>query len=57
VVTHDLQSILEIGRSCIMLDRPTRTIIARGDPRALRDGDQDPRVHAFFHRAPRPVTA
>jgi len=57
VVTHDLQSILEIGRSCIMLDRQSRSIIARGDPRALRDGCEDPRVQAFFHRAPRPVTA
>jgi len=56
VVTHDLESILKIGRNCIMLDRQTRSIIARGDPRDLRGESQDPRIHAFFHRTPRPVT-
>jgi len=55
VVTHDLESIFKIARSCIMLDRETRSIIARGDPRVLRDTSQDPRVRAFFHRAPQAV--
>jgi len=54
VVTHDLESIFTIGRSCIMLDRESQSLIARGDPRVLRD-DPDPRVHAFFNRTPRPV--
>jgi len=56
VVTHDLESIFKIGKDCIMLDRETRSIIARGDPRVLRDS-QDPRVRAFFNRTPRAVIA
>lgn len=50
VVTHELASIFAIGTNCIMLDRDSKGIIARGDPRALRDGSTDPRVRAFFHR-------
>ena len=49
-VTHDLESIFKIGRRCLMLDRASKSIIAFGDPRALRDGERDPRVHAFFNR-------
>jgi phospholipid/cholesterol/gamma-HCH transport system ATP-binding protein len=56
VVTHDLESIFKIGRSCIMLDRKSQSIIARGDPRVLRDTSQDPRVHSFFNRTPQVVT-
>ncbi len=52
VVTHDLESIFKIARDCIMLDQVTRSIIARGDPRALRDGSVDPRVRSFFNRTP-----
>jgi phospholipid/cholesterol/gamma-HCH transport system ATP-binding protein len=50
VVTHDLESIFKIGKSCIMLDRESKSIIARGDPRVLRDTSTDPRVHSFFNR-------
>jgi phospholipid/cholesterol/gamma-HCH transport system ATP-binding protein len=50
VVTHDLESIFKIGQSCIMLDRDSKSIIARGDPRLLRDTSTDPRVHSFFNR-------
>jgi len=57
VVTHDLESIFKIAKSCIMLDRDTKSIIARGDPRALRDGSTDPRVRSFFNRAPPAVNA
>src|SRR5690349_22975609 len=35
VVTHDLESVFKIGKTCVMLDRESRTIIARGDPRVL----------------------
>jgi len=52
VVTHDLESIFKIGQSCIMLDRESKSIIARGDPRVLRDTSKDPRVHSFFNRTP-----
>lgn len=57
VVTHDLESIFTIGRSCIMLDRESKSIIARGDPRVLRDTSKDPRVHSFFNRIPQVETS
>jgi len=50
LVTHELPSIFKIARTCVMLDRDSRSIIARGDPRQLRDRDPDPRVHSFFNR-------
>ena len=49
-VSHDLDSICKIGTRCIMLDRETRSIIARGDPRELREQCDDPRVRCFFRR-------
>jgi phospholipid/cholesterol/gamma-HCH transport system ATP-binding protein len=55
VVTHDLESIFKIGASCIMLDRESKSIIARGDPRVLRDTSDDPRVRSFFNRTPQVV--
>jgi phospholipid/cholesterol/gamma-HCH transport system ATP-binding protein len=55
VVTHDLASIFQIAQGCIMLDRESRSIIARGDPRLLRDTSRDPRVRAFFNRTPQEV--
>ena len=51
VVTHELPSIFKIVSRCIMLDRDSRSIIAAGDPRALRDGCDDPRVKRFFRRS------
>lgn len=51
VVTHELGSIFGIVDRCVMLDRATRSIIARGDPRELRDRG-DPRVRGFFNRQP-----
>jgi phospholipid/cholesterol/gamma-HCH transport system ATP-binding protein len=57
VVTHDLESIFKITRSCIMLDRESKSIIARGDPRVLRDTSKDPRVHSFFNRTPQVKSA
>ncbi len=51
IVTHDLDSIFKIGKHCIMLDKASKSIIARGDPRALRDTSSDERVRSFFNRA------
>jgi phospholipid/cholesterol/gamma-HCH transport system ATP-binding protein len=51
VVTHELPSIFKIVSRCIMLDQESRRIIAAGDPRALRDECDDPRVKRFFHRS------
>jgi phospholipid/cholesterol/gamma-HCH transport system ATP-binding protein len=52
IVSHELQSIFAIGRHCIMLDKAAGGIIARGNPAALRDESDDPRVLAFFNRQP-----
>jgi phospholipid/cholesterol/gamma-HCH transport system ATP-binding protein len=53
LVTHELESIFKIGKRCIMLDVETKSIIASGDPRALRDDSTDPRVNQFFRRTPK----
>jgi phospholipid/cholesterol/gamma-HCH transport system ATP-binding protein len=50
IVTHELESIFKIAKRCIMLDNKTKSIIARGDPRELRDTCKDPTVHHFFNR-------
>jgi phospholipid/cholesterol/gamma-HCH transport system ATP-binding protein len=50
IVTHELESIFKIAKRCIMLDKASRSIIARGDPRELRDTSTDPRVRDFFNR-------
>ncbi len=49
LVTHELESIFRIADRIIMLDREAKTIIATGDPRALKSSD-DPRIRAFFNR-------
>jgi phospholipid/cholesterol/gamma-HCH transport system ATP-binding protein len=50
LVTHELESIFKIAGRCIFLDKKTRSILARGDPRALRDGSAAPDVRRFFNR-------
>ena len=55
VVTHELQSIFTIADRAIMLDPHSRSIIAEGQPAALRDGSPDPRVRQFFNRQPTPA--
>ncbi|MFQ5749859.1 MAG: ABC transporter ATP-binding protein [Planctomycetota bacterium] len=52
IVTHELASILKIGRSCILLDGGTKGIIARGNPRELAERSSDPRVMRYFHPVP-----
>jgi len=50
IVTHELESIFKIAKHCIMLDQASQGIIARGDPRTLRDHSDNPLVRAFFNR-------
>lgn len=50
MVTHELPSIFKVGKNCIMLDKETQSIIARGNPLDLRRQSQDPRVRRFFLR-------
>ena len=50
VVTHELESIFTIGNNSIFLDNTTRTILARGDPRILRQDPSHPEVRRFLNR-------
>jgi len=50
VITHELASIETISHRCIMLDKEARGIIAIGTPWELKSNNNDPKIHAFFHR-------
>ena len=50
VVTHELDSILAIGNNSVFLDIESKTQIALGDPKRLRDECDDPRVRSFLTR-------
>jgi phospholipid/cholesterol/gamma-HCH transport system ATP-binding protein len=51
IVTHELASIYAIADRVIMLDKETRSIVAEGDPRVLRDTSDHPWVRRFLRRA------
>ncbi len=55
VVTHELASIFTIADRVIMLDRPSKGIIAEGDPAQLRDSSDNPWVRRFFNRETSPA--
>ena len=50
IVSHELNSILNIADRVIMLDKTAKGIIAEGDPRVIKKTATDPRVYAFFNR-------
>jgi phospholipid/cholesterol/gamma-HCH transport system ATP-binding protein len=50
VVTHELASIFAIGNNSVFLDADTKTMIAQGDPKQLRDECPDPKVRNFLLR-------
>jgi phospholipid/cholesterol/gamma-HCH transport system ATP-binding protein len=50
VVTHELASIFTIGNNSVFLDADTKTMIASGDPKQLRDSCPDPKVRTFLTR-------
>jgi len=52
IVTHELDSIFRIGSNSILIDGASRSIIARGNPRDLRDHASDPRVSGFLRTGP-----
>ncbi len=57
VVTHDLASIFAIGDDSVFLDSETKTMLATGNPRDLRDHSSVPRVRRFLSRGePTPAT-
>jgi phospholipid/cholesterol/gamma-HCH transport system ATP-binding protein len=50
VVTHELASIFTIGNNSVFLDAETKTMIAHGDPKVLRDASPELRVREFLSR-------
>lgn len=54
IVTHELDSILNVGQRVIMLDKNTKGIIAEGDPKHLKNHSQNLFVRQFFNREVKP---
>jgi len=50
VVTHELASIFAIADEAVFLDGASKTIIARGNPRDLKENSQNPTVREFLTR-------
>lgn len=50
VVTHELQSIFNIGNNSIYLDATTKTITGRGSPKELLKNPPNERIAAFLTR-------
>jgi phospholipid/cholesterol/gamma-HCH transport system ATP-binding protein len=50
VVTHELASIFTIADTAVFLDAETRTMIALGNPKRLRDESPEDKVRAFLTR-------
>jgi phospholipid/cholesterol/gamma-HCH transport system ATP-binding protein len=50
VVTHELASIFTIGNNSVFLDADSKTMIASGDPKRLREDCPDPKVRTFLTR-------
>ena len=51
IVTHELPSIFMVAHDCIVLDKAAKGIVARGNPRVLRDESEVPFVRSFFTRS------
>jgi phospholipid/cholesterol/gamma-HCH transport system ATP-binding protein len=52
IVSHHLESILDIADRVILLDASIKGIVAQGPPRALARESRDERVRSFFGTAP-----
>ena len=50
IVTHELASIFAIGKNAVFLDPETKTMLAVGDPKTLRDMGDNPVIHRFLNR-------
>ena len=50
IVTHELASIFAIGNNSVFLDPDTKTMLAVGDPKKLRDESGDPNIRKFLTR-------
>src|SRR6476646_8880633 len=51
IVTHELPSIFLVADNCIVLDKAAKGIVARREPRKLRDESAIPFVRNFFMRS------
>jgi phospholipid/cholesterol/gamma-HCH transport system ATP-binding protein len=50
IVTHELASIFAIGNNSVFLDTDTKTMLATGNPRELRDSSPEFAVRNFLQR-------
>ena len=50
IVTHELASIFAIGNNSVFLDPETKTMLAVGDPKKLRDESENPTIRKFLTR-------
>ena len=50
IVTHELASIFAITDTVVMLDKKTKTIVAEGNPKELRENSTSSWVHDFLNR-------
>jgi phospholipid/cholesterol/gamma-HCH transport system ATP-binding protein len=50
VATHELASIFTIGDNGVFLDAETKTMLAVGNPKTLRDASPEPKIRAFLRR-------
>jgi phospholipid/cholesterol/gamma-HCH transport system ATP-binding protein len=57
VVTHELASIFAIGNNSVFLDPVSKTMIAKGDPKELRDSCPNAKVREFLLRGEMVVAA
>jgi phospholipid/cholesterol/gamma-HCH transport system ATP-binding protein len=57
IVTHELASIFAIADNSVFLDPETKTMIAEGNPRVLREESDNPMVRRFLTRGEPSPTA
>ena len=55
IVTHELASIFAVADDSVFLDPETRTMLATGDPKELRDRSREYKVRNFLQRGSAPV--
>jgi phospholipid/cholesterol/gamma-HCH transport system ATP-binding protein len=56
LVSHELRSLFAVADDGVFLDAATRTAIAHGAPKTLRDKSADPRIAAFMRPGPLAAT-
>jgi phospholipid/cholesterol/gamma-HCH transport system ATP-binding protein len=57
IITHDLDTVLDVAHRVIMLDSSVKGIIAQGKPHDLKDRPSHPLVRNFFNRQPATAAA